>query len=170
VCNVLQGGRPADIQELKALFIADIDDAAQDIRHSNVDKFRVYWTGGRHQLGSPRDEESCRDRLIDYLRDRLSRLDIAVEPEGHMAQDKRADIVLLAGANIKLPVEIKKDTHPDLWIAPQSQLERLYTRDPHAAGHGVYLVLYFGPRGAAESLHTRAEQSSRTIPRHYTAN
>jgi hypothetical protein len=71
VCAALQGGAPADIQDLKALFLASLADAAQDIRGSNLDKYRVYWSGGRAGLGAPRDEEYCRDRLVEYLRERL---------------------------------------------------------------------------------------------------
>jgi hypothetical protein len=145
VCATLTRGAPANAEDLKALFLADLVDAAQDIRQSNTDKYRVYWGGGRYALGAPRDEDYCRDRLVDYLRARLKPFGIWVEPEGHMAADKRADMVLFAPNGLKLPVEVKRDTHQDLWTAPKTQLERLYTRDPSAQGYGVYLAFYFGP-------------------------
>ncbi len=144
VCAAVSGGAPANMEDLKALFLADLIDAAQDIRNSNLDKYRVYWLGGRHALGKPRDEDFCRDRLVEYLRPRLSPMGLWVEPEGHMAADKRADMVVLGPGGLKLPVEVKRDTHPELWIAAKNQLERLYTRDPNANGYGVYLAFYFG--------------------------
>ena len=154
VCATLARGAPANVEDLKALFLADLVDAVKDIRQSNTDKYRVYWGGGRYSLGTPRDEDYCRDRLVDYLRLRLKPLDIWVEPEGHMAADKRADIALYAPNGLKLPVEVKRATHQDLWIAPRTQLERLYTRDPNAQGYGVYLVFYFGPaRGRGVTPH-----------------
>jgi hypothetical protein len=52
--------------------------------------------------------------------------------------------VVLGQNDLKLPVEVKRDTHPDLWGAAKDQLERLYSRDPNARGYGVYLVFYFG--------------------------
>jgi hypothetical protein len=154
VCAVLTNGPPANIEDLKALFMADLLDAAGDIRHSNTDKYRVYWGGDRYSLGTPRDEEFCRDRLVDYLRERLRPVGSLVEPEGHMAADKRADIVVLTPDGLKLPVEVKRDTHRDLWSAARNQLARLYARDPGSQGYGVYLVFYFGPdRGSGITPH-----------------
>jgi len=71
-------------------------------------------------------------------------MELWVEPEGHMAADKRADIVVFGPNSLKLPVEVKRDTHKELWTAAKNQLERLYTRDPNASGYGVYLIFYFG--------------------------
>ena len=39
---------------------------------------------------------------------------------------------------------MKRHTHKDLWTACAHQLDRLYARDPHAAGFGIYLVFWFG--------------------------
>lgn len=71
-----------------------------------------------------------------------------------MAADKRADIAVLGPHGLKLPVEAKRDTHRELWLAAKNQLERLYTRDPNSSGYGVYLVFYFGPsRGGSMTPH-----------------
>jgi hypothetical protein len=96
------------------------------------------------KIEQPGHEEYCRDRLVELLRPRLFPLGISGEPEGHMAADKRADIVLYYGVNLKLPIEVKKHTHKELWTACEHQLERLYARDPNASGFGIYLVLWFG--------------------------
>jgi hypothetical protein len=68
---------------------------------------------------------------------------VAPEPEGHYAEDKRADIKAIVGS-LNLPVEIKRHYHADLWTAPSVQLKKLYARDPGTAGRGIYLVLWFG--------------------------
>ena len=160
-CTALLGGAPASIEDLMALFRADLIDAGNDVRNSNTDKYRAYWNTTRFGVEAPRDEEYCRDRLVDYLRDRLAKMNCRPEPEGHMAQDKRADIAVYGPGSLKLPVEVKRDTNRDLWTAPMGQLDRQYARDPHAAGYGVYLVLYFGPaRGSGMTSHPKNEHIS----------
>ena len=61
-----------------------------------------------------------------------------------MAADKRTDIALYSGVDLKLPIEVKRHTNKDLWTACENQLQRLYTRDPHASGFGIYLVFWYG--------------------------
>ena len=46
-------------------------------------------------------------------------------------------------AKQKLPIEIKRDYHKDLWAACSNQLDRLYTRGPQTYGYGIYLVFWF---------------------------
>ena len=45
-----------------------------------------------------------------------------------------------------MPVEIKKNSHPDLWRACRTQLVEKYTRDQATDGFGIYLVFWFGPQ------------------------
>jgi hypothetical protein len=66
-----------------------------------------------------------------------------VEPEGHMAHDKRADISAAVPGR-KILCELKRDYHPDVWTAAQTQLERFYVHDPDAHGFVVYVVFWFG--------------------------
>ena len=64
-------------------------------------------------------------------------------PEGRYASSTRADIrVSFGGFNI--PIELKKDSHPDLWSAPGKQLTGQYTTDQATDGYGIYLPLWFG--------------------------
>ena len=59
------------------------------------------------------------------------------------AGETRADIeAICAGFNV--PVEIKKNSHPELWSALRTQLIAGYTNDPATGGYGIYLVLWFG--------------------------
>ena len=60
-----------------------------------------------------------------------------------MPTRKRSDIRVSHGG-FNVPVEIKKSSHRDLWRAIRNQLIAKYTRDPGAAGYGIYLVFWFG--------------------------
>ena len=62
-----------------------------------------------------------------------------------MAADKRADMVAIA-PGMKGVAEIKRDTHADVWTALETQLDRLYTRDPDASGYGIYVVFWYGEK------------------------
>ncbi len=164
--ETLRGGQPANIADLYALASAHLRTLCIEIRHSNIDIYKQFWEISRSgSIQRPRHEGICRDSLIGLLTPRLSPLDIAVEPEGHMAADKRADMVLYHGSDLKLPIEVKRHTHKDLWTACEHQLDRLYARDPHAAGFGIYLVFWFGEdRGGRlpSPLHGMARPDSAT--------
>ena len=49
-------------------------------------------------------------------------------------------------------MEVKLDSHREVWTAWETQLTRLYMPDPDAGGHGVYLVMFTGHKTRA--LHT----------------
>jgi hypothetical protein len=145
VIETLWGGKPANIADLHALAIDHLKTLRVEVRHSNVDTYKQFWRlSARGNMEGAQHEEFCRDRLIEILRPRLVPLRLSAEPEGHMAADKRTDIALYYGVDLKLPIEIKRHAHTDLWTACENQLQRLYTRDPHAAGFGIYLVFWFG--------------------------
>ena len=93
----------------------------------------------------PRPEEACRDALVTMMRPLLAPKGIVVEPEGHMARDKRADIsVAMPGR--KILCELKRDYHAEVWTAIEGQLERFYAHDPEAKGYGVFCVFWFGDK------------------------
>jgi len=117
------------------------------IRYGNTDIYKNFWNEDSHtNVIKPKVEDTCRDRLIDQLKPYYANFHIRVEPEGHMASDKRADIVLLKSHDQKLPLELKCDTHDELWTACEKQLDRMYTRDPGAQGYGIYIVFWFGAK------------------------
>jgi hypothetical protein len=95
------------------------------------------------ELESPQPEEACRDHLMTLLRPRLAPLGISLEPEGHMAGGRRADISASMPGR-KTLCEIKRDYHTDVWTAPDNQLERFYAHDLEALGFGIYLLFWFG--------------------------
>jgi len=142
--RALDNKQPATVADLHAILVEHLDDLRKRIRTENTDIYRMFWNlDGHGRLVSPRPEEACRDDLITLLRQRLAPLGISLEPEGHMAGDRRADISAAMPAR-KILCEIKRDYHPDLWTAPDDQLERFYAHDPEALGFGIYLVFWFG--------------------------
>lgn len=52
-------------------------------------------------------------------------------------------MLVLSGAGRNLPLEAKRHSHPDVWIAAGTQLQR-YASDQGADGQGVYIVFWFG--------------------------
>jgi hypothetical protein len=137
---------PANVSDLHALLLDQLADIKKQITFSNTDIYKRFWNeDGYGRIHSPKPEESGRDELVDLLRHPLRPLGVSIEPEGHMVADKRADIsVTLSGQ--KILVELKRDYHPDVWTAMESQLDRFYTCDPEALGFGIYGVFWFGPK------------------------
>jgi hypothetical protein len=89
----------------------------------------------------PKDEEACRDMLLKMFGDYPC--NILCVPEGHLADDKRADIQCTFN-KLMLPIEVKGQWHEDLWDAADKQLEKLYSNDWRADRRGIYLVFWFG--------------------------
>jgi hypothetical protein len=134
------------VADLHALLLAHLDDARTTFEHGNTDGYKVFWNLDAYgRPTKPLPEETCRDRLVDRLRLGLLPLSVTVEPEGHMAHDKRADMMVAMPAR-KILCELKRDYHSDVWTAAEGQLERFYTPDPDAGGFGVYAVFWFGDK------------------------
>ena len=138
----LGDGPPANAADLRALLADRLNDIRDHLRGGNSDLWRQFWNEERpNHLTASKPEDSCRDALLANLQLRLPD-DVDPVPEGHYAADARADI--RAGCRrFNVPVEIKKDSHPDLWRAMRDQLMAKYTTDPATEGYGIYLVLWF---------------------------
>ena len=142
VQQTLGGGPPANPGDFAALLVDKLEELADEIRNGNTDDWKQYWNVNRYgQPTKPRPEDPCRDALLSDLRQRLP-TGVNADPEGHYAEDKRADI-RVAYENRAIPVEIKKNSHRQLWSSIETQLIAKYTRDPGASGFGIYLVLWF---------------------------
>jgi hypothetical protein len=140
----LCGGRPANVADMHALVIEHLREISRLMGTQNNDAYKEFWNEDPHGRPTvPKVEESARDVLLGLLRARLGPLDLIVEPEGHMVTDKRADMTVAMPGG-KLVIELKRDIHPELWSAPETQLDRFYTRDPEASGYGVYGVFWYG--------------------------
>ena len=143
VCRTLKNGPPANVGDLAALVGDRLDEIAQQIRTGNDNGWRPYWNEGQHRhADKPKDEDSCRDALLGFLRQRLPQ-EVDAQPEGRYANDKRADMRIACG-DFQIPVEIKRHCHRKLWSSLRNQLIEQYTTDPATGGCGIYLVLWFG--------------------------
>lgn len=151
VSHTLANLQPASAADLAALALDHLRDIARKIRDGSTNDYRQYWSydESNKKLDKPKPENDCRDALLSDLNERLGRLGIDAQREGNYADDKRADIrVSFGGSNgFNVPIEIKKDSHADLWRAIHEQLIPKYVRDPGAEGHGIYLVFWFGEKG-----------------------
>ena len=144
VLETLAGRGPSNAADLAALTVDLLEEVSHNIRDGNTNDWRQYWIqGAGDRPWRPGHEDHCRDALLSDLRYRMRGLGIAAEPEGHYAESKRADI-RVAHSGFNVPVEIKKSSHRDLWSAIRNQLIAKYTRDPGAAGYGIYLVFWLG--------------------------
>jgi hypothetical protein len=123
--------------------VEELEELGRRLRGSSEDEINLFWT----DVGKPRSENECRDRVVMLLRGHLAPLGIYPLDEADMPAGKRADIVFYHKA-LWLPVEAKRQQHPDLWVAMDQQLERLYTGHWQAEGQGVFLVFWFGSRFA----------------------
>jgi predicted NACHT family NTPase len=142
--RTLQNGPPATVGDLHALAVEQLLELAVRIRWENTDLYKQFWNvDGYGRPDAPRPEEVCRDAVVAMLRPVLLLRDATVEPEGHMAADRRADIAI-AMPGRKILCELKRDYHPDVWTAAERQLGRFYVRDPEAKGYGIYGVFWFG--------------------------
>jgi hypothetical protein len=127
------------------LAVAQLLTIKEGIQYENTDPYKSFWRCDSYgRVDKPEIEDICRDRLIGLIKPSFAPLDLHVDPEGHMAADKRADIIVSGEGGMKLPIELKRDFHVDLWTACANQLARMYIRDPGAAGYGIYGVFWFG--------------------------
>ena len=139
VIQTLHNGPPANSADLAALVTDQLRDLGDTIRNGDTNGWQVYWNEESGQQTFPKHENWCRNRLLSDLRPRLSPRGVTVDPEVLHAHDTRADMRAVSGDS-HVPVEIKKDPHPDLWSAIHDQLIAKYAR----GGYGIYLVLWFG--------------------------
>lgn len=144
VTQTLYAGKPANPADIAAIVNEVLNTLAQEIRGSALNLVRQFWNDDAHgRPDAPRHEGNCRDSLALLLCERLHRYSIQCAAEARHGGEKRSDIWCTCG-QWGVPVEIKKDSHKDLWTAMDTQLIAQYTTDPRSGGFGIYLVLWFG--------------------------
>lgn len=144
ITRTLSGAQPANAADLSALIVDRLEEIATRMRDGNTDGWKRYWNVDNHAMPTDaRHEDSCRDALLEYLQLMLPNGLVAAQPEGHFADDKRPDMHITY-SDYHVPVEVKKNSHTELWSAIRSQLIKKYTRDPDTDGYGIYLVFWFG--------------------------
>lgn len=148
VCKTLANRQPANAADLWALTVDHLTALADNIRHGSTNGYTKYWDKDQK---TPKIENDCRDYLLDDLKLRLQATGVNAEQEGHYADHKRADIKVLFG-RWHIPVEIKRETHPDVWTAIPNQLIAKYSREAASEGYGVYIVFWFQGKLKAAAL------------------
>ncbi len=157
VRTVVSDVAPATVADLQAVMTEELA-----MVQAKLDGHPFDWRKGFFDhLGKPRNEEACRDEILKMVGDYP--LGILCAPEGHLADDKRADIQCTIG-QLMLPIEVKGQWHDELWTAAATQLDRKYTRDWRADRRGIYLVLWFG-REVSESKQPRAQRKGKRRPK-----
>jgi hypothetical protein len=145
VAKTLSNKQPSNMADFHALTFAHLLQLREEIEKGSADLKLAFWNADGHgRPTEPRHENLCRDELLAHLRKSVEPLGIAVEPEGNYADDKRADLKVIFGSKMNVPVEIKRHYHDEVWSAAVSQLVNQYVIDPGAAGFGIYLVIWFG--------------------------
>ena len=140
--ETLNDGPPANAADLTALLQDRIDDFQRDLQGGDTDTWRQFWNEDQYGgLTEQKPENSCRDALASNLKLRLPD-DVELMREVSHAANTRADVQGRCGG-FKVPVEIKRDSHRELWTAMRDQLMANYTTDPATDGYGIYLVLWF---------------------------
>ena len=143
VIEALDDGAPANAADLRGLVVDRLETIADETRTTNANLWRQFWNErNKEHEPRPKHEDACRDALLALLRPRLPD-GCDAQPEGQYAAKRRADI-RVASANWNVPVEIKKNSHSDLWRAVRNQLLPRYANDPATEGLGIYLVLWTG--------------------------
>lgn len=170
IVNVLAGGPPLNAADTLAVVLEELHRLRRELRTSDNTPWKRYWNTDKHgKVVNPRIENECRDHLLDRLRDRLERYQVAATlPEVRRPEESRTDMLVLTRAGKSLPIEIKRHFHPDLWVAPSTQL-RQYREAEGSDGYGIYLVFWFGldrgklPARPDGNLPTSAEDLERRL-------
>lgn len=145
VVVTLSKGRPANPADLFAIVTDELGTLIADIEHSDLDSYKQFWNVDSYNNPNrtSKPEESCRDLLTTLLRERLKKYGIGSDPEARHPNKKRSDIWCTYDG-YGVPIEAKKDSHPDVWKALQNQLVEKYSRDRRANGYGIYLIFWVG--------------------------
>ncbi|MEM5341447.1 hypothetical protein [Paraburkholderia azotifigens] len=143
--EALEGGPPVNGADLMAVILEELRRLASEFRTDDVSPWKRYWNiDARGRPTVPLVENECRDRLLERLRDRLKPYGIFPPlPEARRAEETRADVLAFSAKGHTVPIEAKRNNHPEIWNAASTQLQG-YANAAGADGHGVYLVFWFG--------------------------
>lgn len=143
ILRTLSNKAPSSPADLAALVADRLEEMAIRIPASNTNDWRQYWNEDSNgQLEEPKNENSCRDALLSDLRERLPE-GVDAQSEVRYAHESRADIGV-SHQGFSVPVEVKKNSHPNLWSALRDQLVAQYASASATGGYGIYLVFWFG--------------------------
>lgn len=164
VASTMANLKPANAADLWALTVDHLTQLIHDIRNGSTNDYRQYWAGELPKL-----EDDCRDALLSNLRRLLSAHGVSAEPEGRYADEKRADIKVIATPH-QIPIEIKREMHPDIWKAIPEQLIAKYGRELASDGYGIFMAFWFtGKLTAAPSDGGTKPKSAQELQERLTA-
>ncbi|WP_321791769.1 hypothetical protein [Caballeronia sp. J97] len=147
VADVLANNAPANSRDMAELLRDQLVHLARKIHFEETNQLDLFYTKDKDGVFTPKSENECRDILLMLLRRPMALKSVQVEKESFAAAERRADMqtsVIVQSRRRIVPVEIKKDNHPELWYAWRDQLEPRYMRNPDAEGVGVFIILWFG--------------------------
>lgn len=145
VCALLDHNEIASVEDLRALLVEQLAEMQVWLKGIETDPLVTFYSAGKHV-----DENTGRNRVVDFLRGRMTALGLSVVIEHHMASSNRCDFTVSAtvsGARCLLVVEVKGQWHDKLFTAASAQLMDRYSIHPDAAGQGIFLVFWFGDEG-----------------------
>jgi len=161
VANILSNREPANERDLIAFVLDHVDSVMRRIRYGDTNFVRVFWREDKKGQRQPKIENDCRDLFLHDLNREVAPMGVSIGKERPTAGDKRSDMAITLtrrGRHISVPVEVKLDSHREVWTAWETQLTRLYMPDPDAGGHGVYLVMFTGHK--TRRVHTGEQPDS----------
>lgn len=144
VAAILNNANPTSASDLHAMVLDNLKQIAYEIRTSNADPFRQFWTEQAGSAKVHKSENSCRDALLLMLQNRLTPHNVICDNEFDHFNDKRVDIHVSYKGQFSVPIEIKGEWHPELWTGIENQLVPRYTNTKECDGYGIYLVLWIG--------------------------
>jgi len=142
VSALLDRNEVASVEDLRALLVEELEGLQEWLKGAETNPLDTFYDGGSHV-----DENTGRNRVVDFLNGRMKALGLSVVIEHHMADGNRCDFTAaatIAGSRALLVVEVKGQWHPQLFTAASAQLNARYAIHPDAAGQGIYLVFWFG--------------------------
>jgi len=144
--KALREGSPANAADLTGILVDTLEKLADRVRHDSTNAWHQYWDWEQRPRRplKPKPENDCRDTLLFHLESELKKYQVDAQPEDQYANSQRADIHVSYGSNLSIPIEVKKNSHVNLWRGITDQLVPKYTRDPKSDGYGIYLVFWFG--------------------------
>lgn len=146
IATAFDGALPATHVALQSEVLAALERVQARVRSDPTDCWRGFYRDDGH---TPKGEEDCSDHLANLLA--LEAPGIRFDPEVHVGSDREVDIACSV-ENLRIPIEAKGQWNADLWTAADWQLGGQQAVDHQAAGHGIYLVYWFGPQPAPKGL------------------
>ncbi|OEZ84996.1 hypothetical protein JAB6_18430 [Janthinobacterium sp. HH104] len=147
VAEVLCNREPATELDLVAFVLDHVDTLMRRIQFAETNMVGIFWREDKTGNRIPQTENVCRDRFLHLLNLEMKPMGIHIGKEQPTARDKRSDMAITLtrpGRHMSVPVEVKLDSHPNVWHAWNTQLMDLYAPDPDSGYHGVYLVMFAG--------------------------